>query len=204
MRALKEKQFQNLLKILLSISALWWKSVRRANLTKFCGDDVNRLRPVCVQTYREDGGQNLKMWQMRPRAEAPRQRQKRREPRPEFVCQSTWIWLRTGSIYGIPVNHNPTHTWFMCRNDGAKTSIWSKTCRSMIDDRSITAVRYGLHPGNRYSLSPGKDSSGTRESYPIQQKQLSCGWDESRRCHSSPGTGKPFTWRRTPARPIEP
>lgn len=173
--------------------------MRQANLARFCGDDTCRLRPVCVQTDREDGGQNLKIWQICPRAEAPRQRRKRKEPRPSFVRQSTWIWLRTGSIYGIPVTPNHTHAWFLCGTDGAKTSFWSKKCWSMTNDRSATAICSGLHPGNRYSLSPGKESSGTWESYPIQDKQLTCGWDESRRCHSSLGTGKPFTWRRTPA-----
>jgi hypothetical protein len=94
--------------------------VRQANLVRFCGDDASRLRPAFVQTGREDGGQNLKIWQICPRAEAPRQRQKEREPRPELVCLSYWIWLRTGSVYGILVSRNPTHAWFMCGSDGAK------------------------------------------------------------------------------------
>ena len=56
-----------------------------------------------LQMGGEEGGQNLRIWQMQPRAEAPRQRQKWRKPRPDIVCRSTWIWLRTESIYGTPV-----------------------------------------------------------------------------------------------------
>ena len=94
--------------------------VRQANLVRFCGDDASRLRPACVQTGREDGGQNLRMWQIHARAEAPRQRLKGREPRPGLVGRSIWIWLRTGSVYGIPITPIPTHTWFTCGTDGAK------------------------------------------------------------------------------------
>ena len=143
--------------------------MRQANLARFCGDDANRLRPACVQTGREDGGQNLKIWQICPRAEAPRQRRKRKEPRPSFVRQSTWIWLRTGSVYGIPVTPILTHAWFMCGTDGANGFRFGQKCWSLqTDDRSTTAVSSGLHPGNRHSLSPGKESSGTWESCLIQ------------------------------------
>jgi len=68
----------------------------------------------------------LKIWQIYPRAKAPRQRQKEREPRPELVCLSTQIWLRTGSIYGIPVSRTLTHTWFRCETDGAKGFLFSQ------------------------------------------------------------------------------
>ena len=88
-------------------------------MAKFCGDDANRLRPPCVQTGREDGGQYLKMWHIHARAEAPRQWRKEREPGLAPVRLSTWIWLRTGSIYGIPVRLYPTYAWFRCGTDGA-------------------------------------------------------------------------------------
>ena len=100
--------------------------MRRANLARFCGDDANLLRPVCVQTGREDGGQCLMIGQEYTRAEAPRQRLKGREPRPALVGQSTWIWLRTGSVYGIPVTPFLTHAWFMCESDGAKGSLYDQ------------------------------------------------------------------------------
>jgi hypothetical protein len=100
--------------------------VRQANLVRFCGDDASRLRPTFVQTGREDGGQNLKIWQICPRAEAPRQRRKEREPRPELVRRSYWIWLRTGSVYGIPVTPILTHVWLMCETDGAKGFLFGQ------------------------------------------------------------------------------
>ncbi len=100
--------------------------VRRANLVEFCGDGVSRLRPACVQTGRGDGGQNLKMWQIHARAEAPRQRQKEREPGTALVGRSNWIWLRTGSVYGIPVSAILTHAWFMCETDGANGFLFGQ------------------------------------------------------------------------------
>ena len=176
--------------------------MRRANLASFCGDDANRLRPACVHTGREDGGQCLKMWQIHARAEAPRQRRKEREPGPAPVRLSNWIWLRTGSIYGIPVTPNHTHVWFMCGTDGANGFPTGQKV-SVFDRRpEPTANCSGLHPGNRYSLSPDKESPGTRESCLIQTT-ICLGWDRSQRRHSSPRTGKPFTWRRTPASPKE-
>jgi hypothetical protein len=78
----------------------------------------------------------LKIWQICPRAKAPRQRQKEREPRPELVCLSTQIWLRTGSIYGIPVSRNLTHTWFMCGNDGAKGFLFGQKVLAITGRRS--------------------------------------------------------------------
>ena len=93
--------------------------MRQANLVRFCGDDASRLRPACVQTGREDGGQYLKMWQIHARAEAPRQRLEEWEPGPVPAGRSNWIWLRTGSVYGIPVTPILTHAWFMCGSDGA-------------------------------------------------------------------------------------
>ncbi len=89
-------------------------------MVSFCGDDEGRLRPACVQTGREEGGQCLKMWQIHTRAEAPRQRLDEWEPGPAPAGRSNWIWLRTGSIDGIPVTSNRTHVWFMCETDGAK------------------------------------------------------------------------------------
>ena len=143
--------------------------MRRANLARFCGDDASRLRPACVQTGRGDGGQYLKMWQIHARAEAPRQRLEVWEPRPVPAGRSNWIWLRTGSVYGTLVNHFPTHARFKCGTDGAKDFVLVKKCRLQPTDvRSATAVSSGLHPGNRHSLSPEKESPGTWESYPIQ------------------------------------
>ena len=75
---------------------------------------------------REDGGQNLKLWQIHARAEAPRQRRKEGEPRPRLVRRSYWIWLRTGSVYGIPVTPNHTHAWFMCGTGGANGFLFGQ------------------------------------------------------------------------------
>ena len=101
--------------------------VRRANLARFCGDDEHRrLRPTCVQTGREDGGQYLKLWQIYARAEAPQQRLKEREPGPALVGRSNWIWLRTGSVYGTLVSGIPTHAWFMCGTDGANGFLYGQ------------------------------------------------------------------------------
>ena len=100
--------------------------MRRANLARFCGDDASRLRPACVQTGREDGGQYLKMWQIHARAEAPRQRLEEWEPGPVPAGRSNWIWLRTGSVYGIPVTPILTHAWFMCGFDGANGFLFGQ------------------------------------------------------------------------------
>jgi len=100
--------------------------VRQANLARFCGDDASRLRPACVQTGRGDGGQYLKMWQIHARAEAPRQRLEEWEPGPAPAGRSNWIWLRTGSVYGIPVTPILTHAWFMCETDGAKGFLFGQ------------------------------------------------------------------------------
>ena len=141
-------------------------------MASFCGDDGSRLRLVCMQTGREDGGQCLKMWQIHARAEAPRQRRKEREPEPAPVRLSNWIWLRTESIYGIPVTPHHTHVWFKCGTDGAKGFPLGQNV-SVFDRRpELTANCSGLHPGNRYSLSPVKEQPGTRESYPIKKRNL--------------------------------
>ena len=140
----------------------------------------------------------MKMWQIHARAEAPRQRRKEREPEPAPVRLSNWIWLRTESIDGIPVRTYHTHVWFMCGTDGAKGFPDGQKV-SVFDRRpEPTANCSGLHPGNRYSLSPDKESSGTWESCLIQTT-ICLRWDRSQRRHSSPRAGKPFTWRRTPA-----
>ena len=112
----------------------------------------------------------MRMWQIQPRAEAPRRRQKWRKPRPDIVCRSTWIWLRTGSIYGTPVIRNYANFWFICMDDGAKTLCLCKKCWSWTSDQGITAILPGLHPGERCSLSPGKESPGTRDSCSIQSE----------------------------------
>ena len=78
----------------------------------------------------------MKIWQICPRAKAPRQRQKEREPRPELVCLSYWIWLRTGSVYGILVSRNLTHTWFMCGSDGAKGFLFGQKVLASTCQRS--------------------------------------------------------------------
>lgn len=118
-----------------------------------------------LQMGREEGGQNLRMWQIQPRAEAPRQRRKCLEPRPEIVRRSTQIRLRTESIYGTLVIRNRANAWLICTDDGAKILRVYKTCWSQASDQDITAIRPGLHPGNRYSLSSGKELPGTRESH---------------------------------------
>lgn len=118
--------------------------VRRANLARFCGDDMSRLRPAWVQTGREDGGQYLKLWQIYARAEAPRQRLKEWEPGPALVGRSNWIWLRTGSVYGIPVSAIPRHAWFMCGIDGAKGSLFGQkvlTTTSQRSERNCSQLR---------------------------------------------------------------
>ncbi len=137
--------------------------VRRANLARFCGDDESRLRPACVQTGREDGGQCLKMWQIHARAEAPRQSRKEREPGPASVRLSNWIWLRTESIDGIPVTPNHTHVWFMCGTDGANGSPSGQKVSVFDRCPEPAANGSGLHPGKRYSLSLEKEQPGTWE-----------------------------------------
>lgn len=122
-----------------------------------------------LQMGGEEGGQNLRMWQMQPRAEAPRRRQKWRKPRPDIVCRSTWIWLRTGSIYGTPVIRDYANSWFICMDDGAKTLRLCKKCWSWTSDQGITAIHLDLHPGDRCSLSPGKEPPGTRESHSVHE-----------------------------------
>ncbi len=175
--------------------------MRQANLARFCGDDASRLRPACVQTGREDGGQNLRMWQIHARAEAPRQRRKEREPRSELVRRSYWIWLRTGSIYGTPVTPIPTHAWFTCGADGANgfrlgQKVSATTCRRSERNCSQLWTPSGgqMQPKSRKGIA--RDLGEL--SHPAS-KQFACGWDRSQRCHSSLRTGKPFTWRRTPA-----
>ena len=148
--------------------------VRRANLARFCGDDDSRLRPACVQTGREDGGQYLKIWQICPRAEAPRQRQKEREPRPGLVCQSTQIWLRTGSVYGIPVSRNLTHTWFMCGADGAKGFLFGQkvSANNRRSERNCSQLRSPSEEqtqpksGKGIARNPG-DSSHPMSNLPV-------------------------------------
>ena len=78
----------------------------------------------------------MKIWQICPRAKAPRQRRKEREPRPELVRLSYWIWLRTGSVYGTPVSRNLTHTWFMCGTDGAKGFLFGQKVLAITGRRS--------------------------------------------------------------------
>jgi hypothetical protein len=125
-----------------------------------------------MQTGREDGGQYLKLWQIQPSAEAPRQRRKEREPEPDPVRLSIRIWLRTGSIDGIPVRTNRTHVWFMCETDGANGSPIGQKVSVFDRCPEPAANGSGLHPGNRYSLSPDKEQPGTWEIYPINKCNL--------------------------------
>ena len=146
------------------------------------------------------------MWQIHARAEAPRQRRKGREPRPALVCRSYWIWLRTGSIYGTPVTPILTHAWLRCETDGANGFRFGQKV-------SVTTYRRSERNCSQFRTPSGgqmqpKSRKGIARdlgelSHPIS-KQFACGWDRSQRCHSSPRTGKPSTWRRAPARPIEP
>ena len=144
----------------------------------------------------------MKMWQIHTGAEAPRQRRKEREPEPAPVRLSNWIWLRTESIDGIPVRTYHTHVWFMCGTDGAKGFPDGQKV-SVFDRRpEPTANCSGLHPGNRYSLSLKREQRGTQETCiasPFGLHTVPVGQCRSRRRHSSPRAGKPFTWRRTPA-----
>ena len=175
--------------------------MRRANLARFCGDDASRLRPACVQTGRGDGGQYLKMWQIHARAEAPRQRLDEWELGPAPAGRSNWIWLRTGSVYGIPVTPFLTHAWFMCETDGAKGFLFGQKV-------SVTTYRRSERNCSQLRTPSGEQTQPKSRkgiardlgelSHPIS-KQFACGWDRSQRCHSSPRTGKPSTWRRAPA-----
>lgn len=128
--------------------------------------------PIPVQGNGEDGGQ---FW-LRPmwsRTEAPRQRSEARESGPSIADRSTWIWLRTGSVYGTPVmRYHATHPINV--RDLMKPTPFHPRGRwryENIIDRCHTVFSMGNHPGERRSLSPGRERPGTQESRTIRPKK---------------------------------
>ncbi len=163
------------------------------------------LCPSFAQKGGEGGGQPASgpLWRL---AEAPRQRPGKEESRHPTAGRPIWIRLRTESIYGTPVRlYSSSLSVNEFETVKPNLLLMRGRCRSIvIDDNHHTVFGVCFHPGERRSLSPGKKRPGTQE---IRSTKLECnepaGWDGSRRCHISLRAGKPFTWRRTPARPIE-
>ena len=172
-------------------------------------DNMNRnkvwLYPFLAQKEGEDGGQSTPrlVW---CKAEAPRQRPGKEESGPLTAGQSTRIWLRTGSTYGTLVKFdlNPLSINGFRMVKLNLLHIKGRCWLILTYDHHPTVFGDGNHPGDRYSLSSGREQPGTQENCSINvNHNLPVGWNSSRRCHSSLRAGKPLTWRRSPANPIE-
>ena len=162
-----------------------------------------RLCPSFAQKGGEGGGQPASgpLWRL---AEAPRQRPGKEESRHSTAGRPIWIRLRTESIYGTPVRlYSSSLLIYELETVKPNLLLLRGRCLSIwLDDNHHTVFGVCFHPGERYSLSPKREQRGTQEIYiasPLWPHMVPVGQCRSRRCHSSPRAGKPFTWRRAPA-----
>ncbi len=166
-----------------------------------------RLCPSFAQKGGEGGGQPASgpLWRL---VEAPRQRPGKEESRHSTAGLPIWIRLRTGSIYGTPVRlYSSSLSVNELEMVKPNLLLMRGRCRSIgIDDNHHTVFGVCFHLGDRYSLSPKREQRGTQETYiasPLGPHLVPVWQCRSRRRHSSLRTGKPSTWRRTPAGSIE-
>ena len=141
------------------------------------------LCPSSAQRGGEGGGQAAPgpSWCS---SEAPRRRLGEGEPRPPTAGRPNRIWLRTESVYGIPVSpylipRSVNGIGMMKPN----LSSLQERCRSVrIGDHHLTVFDDGYHPGKRRSLSPNGELLGTLGELPanhvIGTAWRPQGWEE--------------------------
>jgi hypothetical protein len=165
--------------------------------------------PLPARRGREEGGQPAP-GPIRLRAGAPRQRPGRGESRRLTAGRSTPAWSWTISWDGSPLMKTLLlHS--INRSKRMKPSLYILAVEVAVTSITVgpghTVISPDNHPGVYQRPKPEREvarNPGTLFRRPEWSRTVSAGWERGRRRRSTLRAGKPSTWGRTPARPIQP